>query len=202
MLVSGLSKCLEIRTGSSIFAKPGRIADTLLIPALHCFPSLWLFPMFVLSFTPTCCSRSWASQDLVQPCTPRVLMNAPKASWTTCAMHCMWFLIAGHLIPDASGVDWRFRVFEWFEEALSVVIPSERALVSSKWSRTSFQCMASLAPVGWPLTYQSQWAFEIGKEQAINLVQCKLYFSQCPILIHIICNDWCYRYFSLQCPPI
>ena len=40
MSVSGLLKYLEIRTFSIIFAKPGHMADTLLILALPSFRSL------------------------------------------------------------------------------------------------------------------------------------------------------------------
>jgi len=78
------------------------MADTLLIVALPTFRSLWLFPVSVLSFSPIWWSCSWASQNLVQPFTPRLLMNAPKASCVTCTMHSMWFLNAGHSILEAS----------------------------------------------------------------------------------------------------
>ena len=91
-LVSGLSIYHEICTFSIFFVKPGLMADTLLILALPSFWSLWLFPMSMLSFSPNYWSCSWASQDLVQPFSHRVLMNAHKASWMTCAMHGMWFL--------------------------------------------------------------------------------------------------------------
>jgi len=112
MSVSELSKYLQICTFSIIFAKPGLMADTLLIRALPSFRSLPIFPMSMLSFSPNCWSRSWASQDLVQPFTPRLLMNAPKASCMTCAMHGMWFPNAGHLIPEALSVDCRLQVIE------------------------------------------------------------------------------------------
>jgi len=49
--------------------------------------------------------------------------------------------------------------------------------------------MASRAPVCWPLTYYPQLALEMGKEVAIDLIDSELYFLQCPIAIHIICND-------------
>ena len=152
MSLSGHSQCLQIRTFSNIFANPGLITDTLLILALPSFRSLWLFPMSVLAFPPNCWSHSWASYNLVRPLTLRLFTNIPKASWMACAMHGMWCLIAGHTIPEASRVDCSSRVIKWFEEALSVVILSKRPSVSSIRSRTSFQCMASLATVCWPLT--------------------------------------------------
>jgi len=110
--VSALSKYLEIRTFSIIFAKPGLIADTLLIVVLLSFRSLWLFPMSMLSFSSNCWLRSRASQDLVRPLTPRRLMNAPESSCMTCAMWRIWFLNAGHSIPEASSVDCSSRVIE------------------------------------------------------------------------------------------
>jgi len=79
-------------------------------------------------------------------------MNAPKASCMMCAIHGIWFLNAGHSIPEASSVDCSSRNIESLEEALSVVITSKWPSVSSKQSRTSFQCTASLAPVCWPVT--------------------------------------------------
>jgi len=158
------------------------MADTLLILALPSFRSLWLFPMSMLSFSPNCWSRSWASQDMVRPITPRLLMNAPNASCMPCAMHGVWFLNAGHSIPEASSVDYGSRVIEKFEEALSVVIPSKRPSVSSKRSSTSFNCIASLALVCWPLTYHPELAFEMGIVQAINLIESELNFTQWPTL--------------------
>jgi len=146
-------KYYEIGTFSIIFAKPGLMADTLLIIALPSFRSLWLFPMSMLSFSPNCWLRWWASQDFLWPLTLRMLMNSPKASCMTCAMHCMWFLNAGHSIPEASSVDCSSRVMEYFWEALSVIIPRKRQSVISNQLSTSFKCMASLAPVCWPLTY-------------------------------------------------
>jgi len=74
-------------TFSIIFAKPGLIPGTLLILALPSFRSLWLLPMTVLSFSPHCWLRSWATQDLLRPFTSRLLMIAPNGSWMTCAMH-------------------------------------------------------------------------------------------------------------------
>ena len=151
--VSGLPKYHEICTFSIIFAKPGFMAYTWFILALPSVRSLWLFPTSMLSFSPNCWSCSWASEDLGRPFTPRLLMNALKASCMTCAMHGMWFLSAGHLIPEASSVDCSSRVIEWFEPALSVVIPSNRPSVSSKQTSTSIKCTACLAPGCWPLTY-------------------------------------------------
>ena len=109
---SGLSKYHEICTFSNIFAKPGLMADTLVILALPSVPSLWLFPMSVLSFSPNCWSSSCATQDLVLPFTPGLLMNAHKPSCLMCTMHGMWFLNAGQLIPEASSVYFSSRVTE------------------------------------------------------------------------------------------
>ena len=64
-------------------------------------------------------------------------MDAHKASWMTCAMRGMWFVIAGHLIPGASRVYSCSWVIEWVEEALSVIIPSKKPLLISIWARTS-----------------------------------------------------------------
>ena len=44
--------------------------------------------------------------------TPRLFMNAPKAICMPCAMHSIWFLNAGHLIPEAASVDCSSRVIE------------------------------------------------------------------------------------------
>jgi hypothetical protein len=129
---------------------------------------------------------------LVWPFTPKLLMNAPNASWVTCAIHGMWLCKAGHSIPEGSSDDCSSWVIEQFDEALSVVMASKRPLVSSKLSRTSFKCMASLAPVCWPLTYDCQLAFVIGKEVVINLIERKLHITQCPNLFHIVSNDWRY----------
>jgi len=110
--VSVLSNILQIRTLSIIFAKPGFMADTLLILAFPSFRSLWRFPMSVLLFSPNCWSPSWASHDLVCPFTLRLLMNAPKASWMMCAIHGMRFRTACYSIPEASSVDCSFRVIQ------------------------------------------------------------------------------------------
>jgi len=64
------------------------------------------------SFSANCWSPSWASQELVRPFTPRLVMNTPKASCMACAMHGMWFLIAGHWIPENSSVDCNLGVIE------------------------------------------------------------------------------------------
>jgi len=137
-LVSWFSTYVEIRTLSIIFAKPGHMADTLLMPGLPSSRSLWLSPMSMLSFPPNWWWRSWASHNLFWPFTLNLLMNAPKASWKTCPMHGMWFLNAGHSIPVASRVNYRSRVIDSFEEAISVVITSKWPLVSGKQSRASF----------------------------------------------------------------
>jgi len=129
-LVSGLSKYLEIRTFSIIYAKPGLMADTLLILALPSFRSLCLFPMSMLSFSPNCWSHSWASQDLVWHISLRLLRNAPNASCMMCAMHGRWFLNAGHSILKASRVYCSSRVIDSFEEGLYVLIPSKTPSVS------------------------------------------------------------------------
>jgi len=168
------------------------MADTLLILALPSFRSLWLFPISLISFSPNCWSHSWATQDLVQPFTRRVLMNAPKARWMTCAVHGMWFLNAGHSIPAASRVVCSLRLMEEFEEALSVEFPSKQSSVSSEQWKTSFKYPASRAHVCWPFTCHPQWAYEIEKKWAINLFERQLYFSQSPMFIPIIGNDWCY----------
>ena len=102
----------EIRNFSIFFHKPGFMADTILILGLPSSRSPWLLPMSMLPFIPNCWSCSWASQDLLRPFTPRLLMNAPKASCMTCAIHGMWFLNAGHLIAEASTVDCSSRVIE------------------------------------------------------------------------------------------
>jgi len=172
----GLSKFLEIHTFSIFFAKPGLIADPLLILALPCLHSLGLFTMSVRAISPNCWSRSWGSQVLLRPFTPRLLMNALKAWWLTCTMHGMWFLNGGHLILATSTVHCSFQVIELWEEALLVIIPSKRRSGSPKQSRTSFKCMASLASVCWPLTNYPQLAFRTRKEHAINLIEWELYF--------------------------
>jgi len=135
--VSGLWKCPQIRTFSIIFTKPGLMADTLLILALPSFRNFWLFPMSMHSFCPNCWSRSGASQNLVRPFTPRLLMNPPKASCMTCAMNGMWFPNAADLIPEAWRVHSWFRVTEKNLQALCLGIPSKQPSVSWKQSRTS-----------------------------------------------------------------
>ena len=103
---------LEICTVSIIFAKRGLMAHNLLISASLPLWSLWLFPISMLTSSPNCWSRSWASQDLVRPFPLRLIMNAPKASWMACAIHGMWFHNAGYSIPEAWRVDCNLRVIE------------------------------------------------------------------------------------------
>ena len=146
-------KYLEICTISITLAKSGLIADTSLIRALPSVLRLSLFLMSMLWFSPNCRSRSWASQDLVWHFTPKLLMNAPTASFVMGAMHSMWFLNAGHSILVASKVDCSSRLIQWFEEALALQTPSKRPSETSKSSIMRFICMASLAPVCLPLTY-------------------------------------------------
>ena len=110
--VSALSNCLEINTFSIIFAKHGLMADSWLILALASFLSLCLFPMSMLSFCPNCRLHAWASQDLVLPVSPKLLIDARKASWMMCTMHHLWFLNAGHPIPEASIVVYSSWVIE------------------------------------------------------------------------------------------
>ena len=69
--------------------------------------------MAVLSFTTNCSSHALASQDLLRPWTPRLLMDALKTSCMPCAMQGMWFPKAGHAIPEASIVAYRSRVIEY-----------------------------------------------------------------------------------------
>ena len=102
--LSGCWISLEISTFSIIFAKPGLFGNTLVIVALHSFWCLWLLPMTMLSFFPNYWLRSWASQDMVQHFTPILLMDTVRESFMICAIHGMWFLIAGHSIPEASRV--------------------------------------------------------------------------------------------------
>jgi len=147
------------------------MADTWSFLALSSIRSLCLFPMSTLSVSPYGRSRSWGSKHLVRPLSPRLLMNAPEASCMMCAMHGMWFLNAGHSIPEASSVNSSSCVIESFEEAISVSIQRKRPSVSSKQSRTSLKCMASLASVCWPLTYHPGLACEMWKGQAINHIK-------------------------------
>jgi len=168
------------------------MADTSLILALPSFRNLWLFPMAMLSISPNCWSRSWASQHLVEPFTLRLLMNTPNASCMTRAMHGMWFPNAGSSIPEAWSVGCSSHVIQSFAEALSVVIPSKRPSVSSKSSITSFQYLASFVPVLCSLTYHLSLVFGSREEYAINLVEREFNFPHCPISIHIIRNNQSY----------
>jgi len=185
-----------------IVAKPGLIANTLLIWPLTSFQSLWLFSMSMLWLPWNCWSSSWASEELARPFTSRLLINPSKASYMTRPMHGMWFLNAGHSIPEAPRVDCSSQVIEWFEEALSVVIHSKRWSICYRQSLTSVTHMASLAAVCRPLTYHPEVAFKKVKAEAINLIESELYFSQCPMLIPIVTNDWCYDYFGHQWPQV
>ena len=144
--------------------KPGPMADTLLILALPLFRSFWLFPISMRSFSPQCWSCSWASHDLLWSFTPRLLMNAPRASWMTCGLHGMRFLNVDCCIPEASRVDYDSRVTEQFDEAVSVEIPSKWPSVSSKRSRASFKCTARCAPVCWLWTYYPSLGPKIGTD--------------------------------------
>ena len=101
-LVSRLSKFLEIHTVSMLCAKPGLMANNLLFLALPSCRRLWLLPMSMIWLWPNYWSRSPASQDLVQPFTPRMPMNASKPSWMPSAIDGMRFLNVGHSIPEAS----------------------------------------------------------------------------------------------------
>jgi len=66
---------------------------------------------------------------------------------------------AARLLPPVANtieywrVDSHSQVIEKFEEALSVLIPSKRLSVSSKGSRSSFKCPATLTPICWHLIY-------------------------------------------------
>jgi len=115
-------------------------------------------------------------------------MHAPKARCMTCGMHGIWFLNAGHWIAEASSVDCSSCVIESFEEVLSVLIPSKRQLVHSKQSSMPFKSTATLAPVRWPLIYHPEIVFEMGIEQAINLIESELNFIYYPISINIVSN--------------
>jgi len=139
------------------------MADTVLILTLPSFRSLWLFPIWILSFSPNCGLHWWAFQDLVWPFTIRLLINTPKASWMKCNMLGMRFFNADHWILEASRVDCNSRGIEYFEEALSVVIPSKWPSVGSKRSRTSFTWSASCASVYWVFILTSLIRFRTWK---------------------------------------
>jgi len=76
--------------------------------------SIWRSNRILLlwAFSPNYWLHSGASQNWVQPFTHRLRMNAPRASCMTCAVHGMWFLDAGHSIPEVSTVDWSLPVIE------------------------------------------------------------------------------------------
>jgi len=163
MSISELSKYQEICTFSIIFAKPGFMADTLFIVALPSFRSLWLLTMSMLSFSPNFWLRWWASQDLVRALTPRLLMNVLDVSCMPCAMHGMWSLTAGHWITEPTIVECSSSAMKYFEDRLSVVIPSKRLSVRSNKLGTFLKCMTMLAPVCWPFTYHRRLGFGTGK---------------------------------------
>jgi len=187
---------------SNIFAKPVFMADTLLILALPYFRSFWLFPMSMLSLSPNFWSCSRASQYLGQPFTPRLLKNAPKDSCMTFAVHGMWFLNAGHSIPESSRVACSSRVIELSGEALLVQIGSKRPSVSSNRLKTFLKCAASIAPVWLPSTCHPELASETGKEQTINHIGTELYFMQCTISQYIVSNAWWQGEFISWCPSV
>jgi len=181
---------LNLRTFSIIFAKPGFMSDTLLSLAL---PSFWchsLFQISILSFSPNCWFRWCASHDLVRPFTPWLFMNAPIVSRMTYAMHGVCLFNAGHSNLEPKRVDCNSQGVEELEKLFSVIIRTKQPSVSSKWSRTSFKCSGSHAQVYGPFTCHSWIAFEEGTELAINLIESKLKFAQCPFSIYIVSNDW------------
>jgi len=109
--VSAHLKYVEICTFSIIFAKPGLMANILLILVLPSFWSLRFFPMSVLSFTLNCWLRSRTSRDLVRPVTRRRLIDAPSAS-----------------VNYSSNLQERFRVrVETGPEGLQRVSPYENS---------------------------------------------------------------------------
>jgi len=178
------------------------MADTWLLLGLPSFRSLPIFAMTILSFSPNCSLHSWASQDCARPFTLPLLLNPPKPSCMMCPIHGMWFFNAGHLMPEGSRVDCSSWVIEQFEEALPEVIPSKRPSVGWQRSRTTLKCTACLAPVCYPLTYHPKFGFGVGPELEIKLIDSELYFSQCPIMLHIICNDGDDGKFVSWGPPV
>lgn len=110
--VSGLSKYLEIYAYSNMFAKPGLMATTLLILALPSVWSLWLIPIPMLVYSLNWWLHSWASLDLLQPLTPRPLMNSPQPSLRMCAMHGIQIVNASHSIPEDTTFDCNLQVME------------------------------------------------------------------------------------------
>jgi hypothetical protein len=200
--VAGLSQYLEIRTVSMIVGNPYLMADTRLNLVLPKVRSVWRYLISMLSFSPICWSCSLVTHDLLRHYTPWLRMNAPTASGMTCTVHGMWFLNAGHSILESSSVDYSLQVIELFQEVWSVVIPSKQPSVSSKQSSMPFKCTASLPSVCLPLTYHPVLAFETRIEQAMNLIESKLYFRQCMILILIVISDRRYGQFVGWCPFI
>jgi hypothetical protein len=104
-------------------------------------------------------------------------------------MHGMWFLNAAHSVAESSGDNCSSRVIEYFEEALSVLVPNNQPSVSSNRLRMFFNRAASLVPVSCLFTYDTELAFATAKAQAINIIESDLYLMQCPIWIHIVSND-------------
>jgi len=147
---------LELGTFSIIFAKPGLMADALLILALHSCPSLWLIQISVFSLWTNRCLWSWASQDLVWHFTPRQFMNAYIASWMALATHAIWFLSVGDFIPKALRADCIVWFIEAYQDVLCFVISITWLSVRSRRSRSSFNYPAGHAPVCWPLPCNSE----------------------------------------------
>jgi hypothetical protein len=83
-------------------------------------------------------------------------------------MNGMWYLIADSPIPETSIADCSLQDTQLCEEALAATIHGKWQSLNSTHSRTSFDRVASLAPVYWPITSYSYSAFKIGKEIPIN----------------------------------
>jgi hypothetical protein len=164
----------EIFTLSIVSAKPGHMAGTWLILALTSFRSLGLILVSIHSLPPNDWSCGWASRVSVRSFTPRLLMNGPKASCMSCALHGLWLLNAGQPIAVDSSVDGSSCVDEWFEEASSVVISWKPPLVCSTPSITCLIHSALQASVFWPLTYHRLLTLNIVKEHANTLSKSEL----------------------------
>jgi hypothetical protein len=119
-----------------------------------------------------------------------------------CAMHDMSFLNPGHLIPEASSDDCSSHVSGKFWIALSVVEPSNQALVSLTRSSTSLKRTTGVASVYWPWSSHFSSVFETGTEQVINLMKSEFDFTQCPIWIDLVCSDQRYGLFVCGCPSV
>jgi hypothetical protein len=124
--------------------------------------------------------------------TPWLPVNAPEASWMRCTMHGRWFLNAGHSMPEASRVGSNSQVIEEFEKVWLVEIPRKQLLVSSKRLRTSFQYLASCAPLCWLLTCHLYLTFAQWIRQAIKFIENELNFAQRSFSIHIANNSRSY----------